>query len=641
MANVKNRLKTPKKDSHKSKSIGKNTQTSTGTNDASFSHIVMKRPSTIQPLIAEEKLQLFLKNGHLIKDKLKKKTSGKNDRNKLDLVKGSLMSKSGRIKTKKKDHLKFLDNILKSELLIQDNSDKNKRKSPEADGLNNNDKDLSDQNGITASTGIKTSLNSESKKKNSKQNGKESKRNKRKEEKHKNELLMAKQCLTYNKSSKRPIFQCDYCQKFFINKTSLRRHIYVHLKVVPHSCNFCYKRFFIKQNMETHLKLQHAQGLKIADHYVCRICEEPFLLKDNLDLHMTTHVKNENLLKCVFCNKKFSHQVLLNEHEKEHIVTGKYQCTVCEMSYDCRSNFARHIKSHLKIKDFICQHCGKEFLRLNSMRRHVQICHGGETIQCPVCKKNLKGHLTEHLRTHEKKRPHKCQDCGQRFTQSTQLNVHRRSHTGDRPYPCRICDRPFSHSNALMLHIRRHTGEKPFTCAMCPLSFSQLPHMKAHMRNIHGKDHPYKCGKCNQFFKLKAQLDSHLKICKVGDTERSFEGSNGLPKKYDEIEVESVMTLSRMRFLLALLLTMIATKEKLKYLGFNKRLIDDLLLESLEAMGHTPCRDESLSPLKRLRNNIEILLNGTVPKEQMEKFRKENKTTEELLELLTNEKKNK
>lgn len=73
--------------------------------------------------------------------------------------------------------------------------------------------------------------------------------------------------------------------------------------------------------------------------------------------------------------------------------------------------------------------------------------------------------------------------------------------------------------------------------------------------------------------------------------------------------------------------------------GFNKRLIDDLLIESLEAMGHTPCRDESLSPLKRLRNNIDTLLKGTVPKEKMEKFEKENKTTEELLELLTNEKK--
>lgn len=73
--------------------------------------------------------------------------------------------------------------------------------------------------------------------------------------------------------------------------------------------------------------------------------------------------------------------------------------------------------------------------------------------------------------------------------------------------------------------------------------------------------------------------------------------------------------------------------------GFNKRLVDDLLVESLEAMGHKPCKDESLAPLKRLKTNIQTLLNGTVPKEKMAKFQKENKSTEDILELLTNEKK--
>lgn len=75
--------------------------------------------------------------------------------------------------------------------------------------------------------------------------------------------------------------------------------------------------------------------------------------------------------------------------------------------------------------------------------------------------------------------------------------------------------------------------------------------------------------------------------------------------------------------------------------GFNKRLIDDLLEESLEAMGEKPCKDDNVSPIKRLKTNIQLLLNETVPKNQMEKFRKENKTTEELLELLTDEKKKK
>ncbi|XP_068618828.1 zinc finger protein draculin-like isoform X2 [Battus philenor] len=599
----------------------------------------MKRPSNKETLVSQEKLQLFLKNGHLMKDKLTKKQLPSNDKDELDIVKDSFMAKSGRIKSKKRLNLNFLDNILKTELLIQENKaqkEKNLSQSSGSNGLNNNETGVSNQNGKKSAGDHTIAVKSLIKKKH---HSKVTKLGKEKKEKDKKLSWMAKQVLSCNRSAKRQIFQCDYCKKFFINKTSLRRHIYVHLKIEPYTCKYCYKRFYIKENMRTHMKLQHARGMKIANHYICGVCEEPFLLKDKLDEHMTVHVKNEELLKCIFCNKQFTHNVLLNEHEKEHLITGKYKCTACDMSYDCRSNLALHIKSHLRIKDFVCQHCGKDFLRLTSMRRHVQICHAGQTIQCPICKKKLKGHLTEHLRTHEKKRPHKCEDCGQRFTQSTQLNVHRRSHTGDRPYPCRICGRPFTHSNALMLHIRRHTGEKPFKCAMCPLYFSQLPHMKAHMRNIHGKDNPYKCEKCKQFFKLKAHLDSHVKICKNSDQEQALQEVEETPKKYDAVEVESIMSLSRMRFLLALLFTMIASKEKLKYLGFNKRLIDDLLIESLEAMGHTPCKNESLSALKRLRNNIDILLKGTVPREKMEKFEKENKTTEELLELLTNEKK--
>ncbi|PZC82343.1 hypothetical protein B5X24_HaOG210646 [Helicoverpa armigera] len=153
--------------------------------------------------------------------------------------------------------------------------------------------------------------------------------------------------------------------------------------------------------------------------------------------------------------------------------------------------------------------------------------------------------------------------------------------------------------------------------------------------NLEGKD-----ANKSKNAKKAAQLDVHEKTCTAGTTAKPE--PKGKKKKSikgdDEIEVEASMSLSRMRFLLALLLTMIATKEKLKYLGFNKRLVDEILVESLEAMSQTPCKDESLPPVKRLRKNIETLLIGTVPKDQMENFKKENKSTEDILELLTNEK---
>lgn len=370
------------------------------------------------------------------------------------------------------------------------------------------------------------------------------------------------------------MYTCVLCDKTFSTKTSLTRHKLTHEDQPNHNCEHCKKKFRNENTLKRHLQKSHPELHPQPEYHICGICDKVFLMKENLELHLGSHVKAEKY-RCVYCFKTFSYQMLLDQHEKCHHseVDSVYKCFLCEMEFANRYRLQMHMKTHTKTKEYICHQCGKGFLRFNSIKRHVLVCHSGHRIQCPICFKELTGHLAEHMRVHEDNRPYKCPDCGMAFKQSTQLNVHRRCHSGVRPYTCKICERPFSHSNALMLHIRRHTGEKPFTCAMCPISFSQLPHMKTHMLKIHGKDSAYKCQKCKHFFKLKAQLEDHSKICTVGDKEVALKEKIPTSEQAEEIEVESVMTISRMRYLLALLLTMIATKTKLKYLGENILLI--------------------------------------------------------------------
>lgn len=95
------------------------------------------------------------------------------------------------------------------------------------------------------------------------------------------------------------------------------------------------------------------------------------------------------------------------------------------------------------------------------------------------------------------------------------------------------------------------------------------------------------------------------------------------------------MAVGKMRFLLAVLLKKISAPERLEELGFNKRLIDDVLVESIESSGREPCKDGAVSVAERLKRNVQILLEWTVPKHYMEKFRTEQRSTEELLEELT------
>lgn len=64
-------------------------------------------------------------------------------------------------------------------------------------------------------------------------------------------------------------------------------------------------------------------------------------------------------------------------------------------------------------------------------------------------------------------------------------------------------------------------------------------------------------------------------------------------------------------------------------------MIDDILIDSLESSGHTPCKDNTLTPAEKLKQNVQMLLEWTVPPHFMKKFQNEQRSTEELLEELT------
>uniref|UniRef100_A0A8C4QTC6 C2H2-type domain-containing protein n=1 Tax=Eptatretus burgeri TaxID=7764 RepID=A0A8C4QTC6_EPTBU len=79
-------------------------------------------------------------------------------------------------------------------------------------------------------------------------------------------------------------------------------------------------------------------------------------------------------------------------------------------------------------------------------------------------------------------KPFFCDDCGQGFTQQSNLRVHRRTHTGERPFRCPDCGRGFSLAYNMLRHRRTHTGEKPFGCATCGLTFRLKHHLLRHAK---------------------------------------------------------------------------------------------------------------------------------------------------------------
>lgn len=447
-------------------------------------------------------------------------------------------------------------------------------------------------------------------------------------------------------------FNCPYCKQGFSRKYDMEKHSRKHTGDKPYQCGICGRRFVQVGSLAVHMRAHTGEM-----PYKCDTCDKGFAVKERLRLHQRTHT-GERPYKCEFCDKSFARGGQLMVHRRTHTGDKPYICADpdCNLKFTSSGNLKTHMKLHVGSREFQCHLCDKAYPRADTLKRHILSFHENKRLyKCDVCNKSFKGHIRDHMRTHAEDREEKpfgCNQCKARFNQRSQLTVHMRVHTGERPYSCKICARSFSHSTALKLHLRMHTGEKPHVCKLCKKAFAQLPHLKKHMLCVHDTDKPYYCERCEIFFKIKIEYQDHVETKHPDEIPEDLVGIAMPPEsdqgsikdiQFIQIPVQTVelsddgrqlMPMEKMRTLLALLLKKISTPGRLKKLGFGTRLIDEVLKESITASGRSPCNEEGLDIREILQNNIQILLDWTIPEEYMNYFRSESKRTEEILEEL-------
>lgn len=143
--------------------------------------------------------------------------------------------------------------------------------------------------------------------------------------------------------------------------------------------------------------------------------------------------------------------------------------------------------------------------------------------ECPVCSKKTQ-HLKEHMRSHTKEKPFKCELCDMEFSSRSNRSRHIKIHLNDRPHVCEICNRAFTIRHKLKTHMKTHSTETPFKCELCEKSFKHLSQLKLHTTITHQDSEQcseilasidtqrnFLCDLCGKSYLRKHVFEGHLR----------------------------------------------------------------------------------------------------------------------------------
>ena len=89
--------------------------------------------------------------------------------------------------------------------------------------------------------------------------------------------------------------KCTLCSGYYSTIKSLREHhLRIHMKQTRHSCQFCEFKTNLKQELTSHVKSHHSNGLsKTSLKYKCEVCHKQFSNQKNFEKHQKFHSESE------------------------------------------------------------------------------------------------------------------------------------------------------------------------------------------------------------------------------------------------------------------------------------------------------------------------------------------------------------
>ncbi|XP_030377792.1 zinc finger protein 420-like [Scaptodrosophila lebanonensis] len=224
-------------------------------------------------------------------------------------------------------------------------------------------------------------------------------------------------------------YTCSLCQVqcrriYELQQHQRAMHPYDEL---PYACGKCIFKCAAKPLLERH---ERSQCLNVDKQLNCALCSYKFMWPENLQLHVRLQhatgaagsstpapacESSTDLLRCPHCDRTYQLQARLRNHIRDvHSEDGP--------------------KKAKEARLFLCSQCG---INLRS-----------------------RGELQLHTRRHNNDKPFKCDLCKMAFVSFFELKLHRRKHTGEKPYQCTFCQKAFARSDKLRVHQATHKDKR-------------------------------------------------------------------------------------------------------------------------------------------------------------------------------------
>ncbi|KAI8740895.1 zinc finger protein Xfin [Biomphalaria glabrata] len=364
------------------------------------------------------------------------------------------------------------------------------------------------------------------------------------------------------------IFACTICKRKYARPTTLTRHFKTHV------CQFCNKFFEDKSDLLEH-KYRHRKKAALMKAEITgegsKMPPSPIVSKQNRDMFKRySYIDAErNINRCTLCCKDFVRRTVLTRHMKTHI------CSHCDKFFEDKYDLAKHTSFHKVEKHYLDEDDAnnedyaefdeeeKQYSNNSSITGNldadektialtpsfsapmghfnpsyhpqppcnsrndtitfIQIpnTEGGDNSSTHVYTGSGSGAssyqiISQPVDVYKDTAQESflvastsCQgqDVEKIIAISQPQIVTSGSESRERLFECGECGKRFFKNGHLKSHMTIHTGDRPFVCRLCGKAFGRGTTLRKHE-----KTHMKRCKICDTSFNHKYELDLHMQI---------------------------------------------------------------------------------------------------------------------------------